>query len=175
MSKKISTCGLFVALAMIFSYIETLVPINLGLPGMKLGLANLVVVTALYLLRPQEALLISLVRVLLVGFLFGSGMSILYSLAGGLVSFLAMVLLKRTGQFSIVGVSLFGGAMHNVGQLLVAAAVVENAKIFYYLPPLLCAGCMTGILIGLLALRILPIGRYISRDGERNRSTKNPA
>ena len=79
LSKKISACGLLVALAMIFSYIETLIPINAGLPGMKLGIANLVVVAALYLFGPPEALLISLVRILLVGFLFGSGMSILYS------------------------------------------------------------------------------------------------
>ena len=164
LSKKISACGLLVALAMIFSYIETLIPINAGLPGMKLGIANLVVVAALYLFGPPEALLISLVRILLVGFLFGSGMSILYSLAGGLVSFLAMVLLKRTQKFSIVGASLFGGAMHNVGQLLVAAAVVENAKIFYYLPPLLCVGCVTGSLVGRLALRILPTGQKIIRN-----------
>lgn len=166
MSKKISACGLLVALAMIFSYIETLIPINVGLPGMKLGIANLVIVIALYLLGPQAALLISLVRIFLVGFLFGSGMSILYSLAGGLVSFLAMMFLKRTEKFSIVGASLLGGAMHNVGQLLVAAAVVENAKIFYYLPPLLCVGCVTGILVGLLALRILPTGQKILRNAE---------
>lgn len=164
MSKKISACGLLVALAMIFSYIETLIPINMGLPGMKLGIANLVIVTALYLLGPRETLLISLVRIFLVGFLFGSGMSILYSLAGGLVSFLAMMFLKRTEKFSIVGASLLGGAMHNVGQLLVAAAVVENAKIFYYLPPLLCVGCVTGILVGLLALRILPMGQKIIQN-----------
>ena len=164
MSKKISACGLLVALAMIFSYIETLIPINLGLPGMKLGIANLVIVIGLYLLKPHEVLLISLVRIFLIGFLFGNGMSILYSLAGGLVSFFAMLLLKRSEKFSVVGVSLFGGSMHNVGQLFIAAAVVENAKIFYYLPPLLCVGCVTGILIGLLALRILPTGQKIIQN-----------
>lgn len=164
MSKKISTCALLVALAMIFSYVETLIPINFGVPGMKLGIANLVIVIGLYLLKPQEVLLISIVRILLAGFMFGSGMSVIYSLAGGILSFLGMLFLKNTKKFSIVGVSLFGGAAHNIGQLLVAAAVIENMKLFYYLPVLVTAGTVTGILIGLIAARILPTVQGISRQ-----------
>ncbi len=166
MSKKISTGALLVALAMIFSYIETLIPIHFGVPGMKLGIANLVIVIGLYLLKPQEVLLISIVRILLAGFMFGSGMSVIYSLAGGILSFFAMLLLKHTGKFSIVGVSLFGGTIHNIGQLLVAAAVIENMKLFYYLPVLVIAGTVTGILIGLIAGRILPAVRDISRHSQ---------
>lgn len=166
MSKKISTGALLVALAMIFSYIETLIPIHFGVPGMKLGIANLVIVIGLYLLKPQEVLLISIVRILLAGFMFGSGMSVIYSLAGGILSFFSMLLLKHTGKFSIVGVSLFGGTTHNIGQLLVAAAVIENMKLFYYLPVLVIAGTVTGILIGLIAGRILPAVRDISRHSQ---------
>ena len=166
MSKKISTGALLVALAMIFSYIETLIPIHFGVPGMKLGIANLVIVIGLYLLKPQEVLLISIVSILLAGFMFGSGMSVIYSLAGGILSFFAMLLLKHTGKFSIVGVSLFGGTIHNIGQLLVAAAVIENMKLFYYLPVLVIAGTVTGILIGLIAGRILPAVRDISRHSQ---------
>lgn len=164
MSKKISICALLVALAMIFSYVETLIPVNFGVPGMKLGIANLVIVIGLYLLKPQEVLLISIVRILLAGFMFGSGMSVIYSLAGGILSFFAMLFLKHTEKFSIVGVSLFGGAAHNIGQLLVAAAVIENMKLFYYLPVLVIAGTVTGILIGLAAARILPTVRGISQQ-----------
>lgn len=164
MSKKISICALLVALAMIFSYVETLIPVNFGVPGMKLGIANLVIVIGLYLLKPQEVLLISIVRILLAGFMFGSGMSVIYSLAGGILSFFAMLFLKHTEKFSIVGVSLFGGAAHNIGQLLVAAAVIENMKLFYYLPVLVIAGTVTGILIGLVAARILPTVRGISQQ-----------
>lgn len=157
MSKKIAHCALLAALAMIFSYIETLIPLNFGIPGMKLGIANLVIVVGLYLLQPREVLLISVVRILLAGFMFGSGMSIIYSLAGGFLSFAAMLFLKRREGFSVVGVSLLGGVAHNVGQLLVAAAVVENLKLFYYLPALLIAGLVTGILMGILAGRILRV------------------
>lgn len=166
MSKKISTCALFVALAMIFSYVETLIPINFGVPGMKLGIANLVIVIGLYLLKPQEVLMISIVRILLTGFMFGSGMSVIYSLAGGFLSFFAMLFLKHTDKFSIVGVSLFGGTAHNIGQLLVAAAIIENLKLFYYLPVLVIAGLITGILIGLVAKRILPTVKNILHNSQ---------
>ena len=166
MSKKISTGALLVALAMIFSYIETLIPIHFGVPGMKLGIANLVIVIGLYLLKPQEVLLISIVRILLAGFMFGSGMSVIYSLAGGILSFFAMLLLKHTGKFSIVAESHFAATIHTIGQLLVAAAVIENMKLFYYLPVLVIAGTVTGILIGLIAGRILPAVRDISRHSQ---------
>lgn len=147
---------MLVALAMIFSYVETLIPFNFGVPGMKLGLANLAVVMALYLMGAGQAFMISLLRILLISITFGNMSAMMYSLAGGMLSFGAMALLAGRKGFSVVGVSVLGGAMHNVGQLLAAALVVENFQVIYYLPPLLAGGVVTGLLIGLAAGRILP-------------------
>lgn len=156
-NKKLANMAMLVALAMIFSYVESLIPVNFGVPGMKLGIANLVTVTGLYFLEIPEVLAVSVLRVLLTGFLFGNGMSILYSLAGAVVSLCAMALAKKLDGFSIVGVSITGGIFHNVGQILVAVAVVENLKLVYYLPVLLIAGTVTGCLIGIIGGRILPV------------------
>ena len=160
MAKKIAFGGLLTALAMIFSYVESLIPLTPGIPGIKLGLANLVVLTGLYRLRAGEVLLISVTRILLTGFLFGSGASILYSLAGGLVSFLCMELALRSGLFSPVGVSVFGGVSHNIGQLLIACWIVKTAGLLGYLPVLLFAGTLAGAAMGVLAVRILQIFKY---------------
>ena len=138
-NKKLANMAMLVALAMIFSYVESLIPINFGVPGMKLGVANLVTVTGLYFLEIPEVLAVSVLRVLLTGFLFGNGMSIIYSLAGAVVSLLAMVLVKKMDGISIVGVSITGGVFHNIGQILVAMAVVENLKL-----DLLSAGSSCG-------------------------------
>jgi len=146
---------MFTALALIFSYVETLIPVSFGIPGVKLGLANLIIVTALYKLPLKEAYLLSVVRVLLAGFLFGNYFSILYSLAGGLLSLTAMAVLKRQGGFSVMGISIAGGVFHNVGQLLVAAVVVETFSVFYYVPVLLVAGMITGLVIGILSDQML--------------------
>ena len=155
-SRKVSSGAMLVALALIFSYVESLIPINLGVPGIKLGVANLVTVTGLYLLGPVEVLLVVILRVLLTGFMFGNGMSILYSLAGGILSFLVMLLLKRIRGFSMIGVSIAGGVSHNIGQIAVAMCVLENTKLIYYLPVLMIAGTVTGILIGIVSQKILP-------------------
>ena len=156
MSRKVTYAAILVALAMTFSYIEVLIPINVGLPGMKLGLANLVVVIGFYILKPQEVFFISLVRILLMGCLFGNGLSLMYSLSGGILSYLIMLLLKNIKGFSIVGISIAGGVSHNIGQILAAILIIQNNKIIYYLPPLMIAGIITGVLIGFLAKRILP-------------------
>ena len=158
-TKKVSYCAMMTALAMIFSYVESMVPINFGIPGVKLGIANLVSVIGLYFLRPREVLMIVVMRILLTGFLFGNGMSILYSLAGGLLSFAVMVMITKVRGFSIIGTSIAGGISHNIGQILVAACVVENLKMMYYLPVLLIAGTITGMLIGIVGSRILNIIR----------------
>lgn len=165
MSRKIAYCSILIALAMIFSYVEVLIPISIGIPGIKLGLANLVVVTGFALLRPQEVFLISMGRILLTSLLFGTGLSLLYSLAGGILSFAVMLLLykKRKAGFSMVGVSIAGGISHNIGQIIVAAAVVENSKLFVYLPVLLAAGTITGMLIGIVGEKILPVIKRFER------------
>lgn len=154
-TKRIALCAMLIALAMIFSYVEALIPFNFGVPGMKLGIANLVMVTGLYFLPTADVFIISIARILLVGSLFGNGMSIIYSLAGGILSLIVMTLLKRIKGFSIVGVSIAGGICHNIGQIIVAAIVVENIKILYYFPALLIAGVITGTLIGIVSGRVL--------------------
>lgn len=151
MKKKTAYMGVFLAFALILSYIESLIPFYFGIPGMKLGLANLIVVVMLYLAGTKEAFFLSVLRILLSGFLFGNMFGILYSLAGGLLSFFVMWLVKKTGHFHTVTVSVCGGIFHNVGQLLVAALVVENYNVLYYMPVLLVAGILTGFVIGILA------------------------
>lgn len=153
--------GVFTALALIFSYLETFIPLPFGIPGIKLGFANLLTVILLYKQDAKEALLLSVVRIILSGFLFGNLWGILYSMAGGLLSLLVMVFLKRTGKFSIMGVSAAGGVSHNMGQLLVAMAVVETYRVGYYFPVLLIAGIVTGLLIGIAANEVLKRVKYI--------------
>lgn len=155
MKGRIAYFGVFTALALIFSYVETLIPISFEIPGVKLGLANLIIVIALYKLRLKEAYLLSVARVLLSGFLFGNYFSILYSLAGGVLSLSVMALLKKCGGFSVIGVSIAGGVTHNIGQLLVAMLVVETYQVTYYLPVLLTAGLLTGGLIGVISGEML--------------------
>ena len=151
MKSRVAYFGVFTALALIFSYVETLIPVNLGIPGVKLGLANLIIVVALYKMRLSEAYLLSVVRILLAGFIFGNYFSIIYSLAGGLLSLTVMALLKKWGGFSLQGISIAGGVFHNIGQLIVAAVVVETFSVTYYFPVLLVAGLLTGLVIGIVA------------------------
>lgn len=155
MSKKVAVSAMLVALAMIFSYVEVLIPVNFGVPGIKLGLANLVVIVGLYMLKSGEVFFISMIRIFLMGWMFGNGASIIYSLAGGVLSFLVMTLLKRSKGFSLAGISAAGGAAHNIGQILAAVWIMQNVKLFYYLPVLLAAGVITGVLLGRLSGRIM--------------------
>ena len=161
MSKKVARMGVFIALAMIFSYIEVLIPFNFGIPGVKLGIANIVTVTSLYIFSTGEAFGISVIRIVLMGILFGNGMSLLYSLAGGLLSFLAMWIGKKINWFSVMGVSVAGGVFHNVGQILAVMFVMKNTMFVAYLPVLLVAGIVTGYLIGLLANKIIELLPHI--------------
>lgn len=164
-AKTVAMLGMFTAAAMICSYIEAMIPINFGIPGIKLGLANLVVLIVLYMMGTKDALIVSVLRIILTGFLFGNLFGILYSLAGGILSFLVMWLLKRSGKLRIISVSVAGGICHNIGQLLVAAVVVENYKIMYYIPVLLIAGLLTGFLIGILAQEtVLRLQGYIKNN-----------
>ena len=150
-TRKIAYLGVFLALALILSYVESLIPFYFGIPGVKLGLTNLIVVVMLYCTGTKEAFGVSVARILLAGVLFGKLFSILYSLAGGVLSFIVMCLLKKTGRFHVISVSVTGGISHNLGQLIAAAFVVETYDIFYYMPFLLIAGVATGFVIGMLA------------------------
>lgn len=149
-TKRLATDGLFLALALVVSYIEVLIPIPIGIPGVKIGLANAVVMVLLFFSTWQRTLVISIMRIFLVGFLFGNPMTIAYSLAGGILSLLVMLLLKKIHGFSTVGISVGGGVAHNIGQLSVAVLLMENARIYYYAPVLLITGTIAGVVIGVL-------------------------
>lgn len=153
-TKDIAIFGILVALAFIFSYLEHLIPSPL--PGVKLGIANIVVMIALYLLGGREAFCISMVRIVLVGFTFGSMYSMLYSLAGGMLSLAAMVLMKHSGKFGIPGVSVVGGILHNMGQITVAVFTMDgNKNLFSLFPVYAVSGTVAGIAVGVLAALIL--------------------
>ena len=155
MNKKTAYIGMFVTLALIASYVESLVPFYFGAPGIKLGLANLITVVLLYRTSWKDAALVSVLRILLSGFLFGNVFSIIYSFAGAFLSFLAMCLLKKIKGFSILGVSIAGGVFHNLGQIIAAVYLMENGNIMYYFPVLMIAGVMTGMLIGIGSREVL--------------------
>lgn len=156
-TKRVAYCALLTALAMIFGYVEAMIPFGFGIPGVKLGLANIVIVLALYILPACQVFAIQLMRIVLVSFLFGNLSMMLYSLAGGMLSLVVMLLLNRRDVFSITGVSIAGGVSHNIGQLIVAALVVQNLKIMFFFPIMIMAGLITGCLIGVLACRIKPV------------------
>ena len=146
-TKKIALGGILTALAMIFSYIESLIPIPLPVPGVKLGIANIAIISVLYLLGSGQALLVNLLRITLTAVLFGNFNSFLFSMAGGMLSLLVMVILKKSGHFSIVGVSVAGGVFHKI---TAAVFLMDTTAIYYYLPVLLIFGIVTGIIIGLM-------------------------
>lgn len=150
-TKKIAKMGMLVAVAFVLSYIEAMLPLNLGVPGIKAGLSNIVTVFSLYYFSPGMAFGIAITRIVLCGLTFGSMPGLLYSLAGGMLSFTVMVILKKTGKFSVYGVSVAGGVFHNIGQILVAIAVLQNKMVAYYLPFLLVAGVIAGVVVGILA------------------------
>ena len=154
-TRKIARMGLLVALAMILSYVESLIPAFVAVPGVKVGLANIVVIFALYTLGPVEALTVSLLRVILSSFLFGSILSLLYSLSGALLSLGGMIVMKKLKIFSTLVVSVTGGVLHNVGQILVACLVLETDVLLYYLPVLILSGVVTGAVIGIIGSLVI--------------------
>lgn len=184
--RRTAELGLILALALILSYVESLIPFSFGIPGIKLGLPNLIVLLLLYekpdscrapggravkciTKEDQEAILVNGLRIVLSGFLFSNLYAILYALAGAAFSFFAMSLGRRTKRFSMVGVSVLGGVFHNVGQLLVAMAVVETVAVAYYAPFLIVAGTVTGAILGIAAMTLLPYLRRLEREGEQGK------
>ena len=151
----IARVGLMATLALIFSYVEAIIPYNPGVPGIKLGIANVVTVVALYKFGNKDAAAVSIIRVVLAGLLFNGLFGMLYALAGAAVSLAGMILLKKTGLFSVTGVSMAAGVLHNLGQLLVAAALIEDLRIFFYFPVLMFSGIAAGILVGIASTLVL--------------------
>lgn len=164
MYRKTAFLSVMIAFALILSYIEYLVPFYFGAPGIKLGLANFVIVLMIYRFGWKEALAVNGIRIILSGFLFGNLFAIMYSIAGAMISFLFMLIIKKIKGFSILGVSICGGVTHNIGQLLIAMFVVHTTGVLYYIPVLLVGGVTTGLLIGILASQVL---KRLPQNGER--------
>ena len=150
-TKKLTVMALTTAVAMILSFVESQIPAFVAVPGVKVGLANIAVVFALYRLGWKEAAAISLVRVVMVSMLFGSIASLFYSLAGAVLSLAGMGLLKKTGRFTEIMVSVTGGILHNIGQIAMACLILETAALRYYLPFLLVSGIIAGVVVGLVS------------------------
>ena len=159
--KKVAVLGLCVALAMIMSYIESLFPLNLAVPGIKMGLANIVIIFLLYRVGFSSACIVSLIRVFLVSMLFGNVMMMAYSIAGAVLSLAVRLVLKKCGKFSVVGVSIAGGVAHNAGQIIMAVILLGAKQIAYYLPVLAVTGTVTGVLIGIAASVVIKRVKHI--------------
>ena len=154
-AKKIAMLALLIALAVLMGYVESLIPLNFGIPGIKIGLCNIVILIVLLQYSWKEALAVSVVRILAVGFLFGNLFSIVYSLSGAVLSILVMTLLLKSGRFGLLGVSAAGGCVHNIGQLLVAKIVLTGLPLLWYTPVLMFAGLATGALVAVIVYEVM--------------------
>ena len=154
-TKKVAFLSKCIALSMILSYFESLIPPLVAIPGVKVGLPNIVMVFMLYKIGAKETAVVSIIRVILVGLLFSSPLSMIYSLAGAVLSLLGMIILKKTNLFAPITVSVVGGILHNVGQIATACFVMDTAEIAYYLPVLLITGTIAGVVIGFVAGLVL--------------------
>jgi heptaprenyl diphosphate synthase len=161
-TKQLVTLSALIAVAMILSYIESMIPAFVAVPGVKMGLSNIATVFALYALGWQYAICVSVVRVFLSALLFGNFVSLIYSLSGAALALALMILLKKLDRFSSVGVSVAGGVGHNAGQIIAACIVMENAAISLYIIPLIISGTISGIVIGLVAGNLVErVKKYI--------------
>lgn len=161
-TKKAVTLSALIAVAMILSYVESLIPALVAVPGVKLGLSNIATVFTLYTLGWQYAICVSAVRVLLSALLFGNITSLIYSLSGAALALTVMILLKRIKLFTTVGVSVVGAVSHNIGQIIAVCFVMENAYIAYYIVPLLISGTVAGVVIGVASAALVDrIKKYL--------------
>ena len=155
-SARVAVLGVLGALAVIMGYVEYLIPvINTAIPGIRFGMANIVIVMVLYVFSYREALAVSVLRLIINALLFGNIFSILFSLSGTVLSLLVMCLLKKTGLFSMTGVSAAGGAFHNIGQILMAWAISGASSVLLYMPVLMTAGVLTGAFTGAAAYIVM--------------------
>lgn len=143
--------GLFSAFAIIISYIESLIPVNIGIPGIKPGFANIVIIVVLYALDFKSAVVINMIRITVIGIMFGNVLSVCFSVAGAVLSLFVMVFIKRIKGVSMVGVSVCGGVAHNIGQIAAATVITTVYTIMYYVPFLIIGGIITGIIVGTVA------------------------
>ena len=154
-TKKLTTMAIIVSLALILSFIESRIPAFVAIPGVKVGLANIAVIFTLYKLGTPEAAAISAVRILLVSILFGSPVSLIYSISGAILSFAVILALKKFTNLKEVTVSVCGGVMHNVGQIAAASVVLNTNVVAYYLPFLILSGTIAGIAVGVASALLI--------------------
>lgn len=148
-TEKTVALALLIALAMVLSYLESLIPYSFAVPGIRMGLPNIVIIFALYRIGWKESAAISFIRIGLTAVLFGNLFSLIYSVCGAALSLTVMPLLKKSGRFQTVGVSISGAVMHNIGQILAAFFILNTSGIIFYLPMLLLSGVLSGMLIGI--------------------------
>ena len=160
--KEIAMCGLFIAVALIFSYVESILPLPMPVPGFKLGFANIAVIAVLYMYGVRDAFFVNIIRIVLAAVLFGHGnvQQFFFSLAGGMASLGVMALLKRFDKFSVIGVSAVGGVVHNIAQVIIAILILSSVAIGYLLPVFIVIGVVTGVICGVAAKAFL---RHVSR------------
>lgn len=154
-SHRIAFLGMFIAIAMVLSYVESLIPLSFAVPGIKLGLANMVTIIVIFKMRVADAWIVAIVRVILSSILFGNMTVMLYSLAGAFASLMVMTIFRRINFFSMVGVSILGAVCHNAGQIATAAWLLRNSSIFYYIPALMVSGCIAGVCIGIAGAAVI--------------------
>lgn len=164
MKKKVAFIGLLIAFGLALSFLESMIPQVIPIPGVKLGLANFAVLMTLYLFGFKEALIMNFARILLASMMFGSAFSFFYALSGALLSILIEVLLIKIDNMSEIGVSVAGGIAHNVGQILLAIIITKTIGVFYYLPFLIVSGILAGIVIGILVKKLRPVLKRIVKD-----------
>ena len=148
-AKRTAFLGLSIALAMIFSFVESQIPALVAMPGVKVGLPNLVMVFLLYRVGWKETVIVSIIRIFLTSLLFGNMQTLTFSIAGAVLSLVGMILLKKTNWFSCITVSIVGGLLHNIGQIIAACLWTQTAQVAFYLPVLLISGTIAGTVIGL--------------------------
>ena len=154
-ARRIAICGMLLALMLVLGFVESQLPVAAGIPGVKLGLSNGVLIFAVYMLNVPSAYLLMAMKVLLSGFLFGSPSAMMYAFAGGLLSLTVMVLLSRVKGLSPVVISMVGGLSHNVGQVALAMVILSTPKLVYYMAVLMVIGMITGLATGLAANGII--------------------
>lgn len=152
--KKLSVVSLTLAISLILSYIETLVPFSVGVP-VKIGLANIAIMFALYKIGCKEAIIISILRVIIVSVLFTNVITFYYSIGGAILSLLMMIIVKKLDLFNIYVTCVIGSLSHNIGQIIVAFILLDNSLVFYYLPYLLLFGLISGLFIGIFSAIII--------------------
>ncbi|MCM1514031.1 MAG: Gx transporter family protein [Anaeroplasma bactoclasticum] len=163
-TKRFAILSIMIGLSLVLSYVDSLIPIVVTIPGIKLGLANIATIYVLYRLGIKEAIIVSILRVFLSALLFGTVVTLSYSLVGATLSLLTMIVLKHMGSFHAITISITGAVMHNIGQIGVAILIMSTKEIIYYLPILVITGVISGIGVGLLAILVLKYTQNIFHE-----------